>query len=79
MKLQQKLLVAFAIFIMLVFVLGVWAYIAINTINYVAPAPTPLPDIEYPGIKKESKVKVEQVPQDELDEILENSSATALI
>ncbi len=79
MKLQQKLLIAFSVFILLTIVLGVWAYIAINTVNYAAPAPAPLPDIEYPRIKKESKVKVEQVPQEELDELLEDSSDTAPI
>lgn len=79
MRLQQKLMITFAIFIMLVLVLGVWGYIVINTVNYAAPAPAPLPDIDYPGIEKESKVKVEQIPQDELDEMLENASETAPI
>lgn len=77
MKLQQKLLIAFSVFILLTIVLGVWAYIAVNTINYAAPAPAPLPDMDYPGIEKESKVKVEQVPQDELDELLQSSSDTS--
>lgn len=77
MKLQQKLLIAFSVFILLTIVLGVWAYIAVNTINYAAPAPAPLPDMDYPGIEKESKVKVKQIPQDELDELFENSSGIA--
>lgn len=77
MKTQQKLLIAFSVFILLTIVLGVWGYIVINTVNYAVPAPAPLPDIEYPGIEKESKVKVEQVPQDELDELLQSSSDTS--
>lgn len=76
MKFRQKLALALAGFVLLVIVLGVWAYIAINTINYAAPAPAPLPDMEYPGIEKESKVKVEQIPQDELDELQEEGADT---
>lgn len=77
MRLEQKLMIAFAIFILVVLVLGVWGYIVINTVNYAAPAPAPLPDIDYPGIEKERKVKVEQIPQDELDEMLESASGLA--
>lgn len=78
MRLEQKLMIAFAIFILVVLVLGVWGYIVINTVNYAAPAPAPLPDIDYPGIEKESKVKVEQIPQDELDEIMQSPSNGSL-
>ncbi|MFA9381930.1 MAG: hypothetical protein ACERKO_12825 [Acetanaerobacterium sp.] len=74
MRLKQKLLIALVGFIMLIFVLGVWGYITIDSINYTPAAPAALPDLDY-GIEKESKVKVEQIPQEELDEMLGEESS----
>lgn len=72
MILKQKLLLAFAGFVMLMTVLGVWVYIMIDNVQYAPAPPTPVPNTT-----DETKVTVEQKSQEEIDKLLnqeQNSS-----
>lgn len=73
MVLKQKLILTFACFIMLIFVLGVWVYIMIDNVQYKPAAPSPVPDTADKG--SETKVSIEQKTEEELQKILDQASS----